>query len=63
MILNEYISTYYQDKINGFKILFKQFTDNYVDNIDYQVLIKQLKSSMDNEAYERNLKREFKNIP
>ena len=39
-ILNEFISTYYDYKNDVFPMLFKQFTENSVDNIDQLVLIQ-----------------------
>ena len=36
ILLNEFTSTYYENKNDGFEILFKQFTEKYVEKLTSQ---------------------------
>ena len=40
IILNDYTSAYYEDKNDGFEMLFRKFIDDSVENFDHPDLIK-----------------------
>ena len=54
-ILNEFTSTYYDDKNHYFAMLFRQYTTSSINNIYHPSLIELCKSYTDKEDYEYNL--------
>ena len=60
-IFIEFTSTYYDDINDCYEMLFKQYTETYVNNIDHPVLIQEWKSNLDKAYYEINLKSKFTN--
>ena len=54
-IFNESTLTYYDDKNDGFELLFKKYTSNYVLKSDHPDLIQQWKAEIDKEDYERKI--------
>ena len=62
-IFNSYYSTYFDDRNDGFEVLYKQYTSIFVNNIDHPYLIKEFKQNKEMTDYERKLKREFYKLP